>query len=572
VKHLWRLPHELLVPIFGVCLGFQSLAVEFGGVLKRLDVVKHGQISRLVHVDQGLFEGIGDIDVVRYHSLHVTLPPSSQDVLERLAWTLDEDDNGLVVMAVAHRTKPFWAVQYHPESVCSTHGLEIITRFWDLASRWPRVQSKHGPSKPFRIRPWPPQACSPSEIPFEARRQVFTREVEACDLSAAYVCEQLNDPTNDLSCALLDSAAVPGRFSIVACSLATAQHITYRIGGRHILIKSENHSKVIDLNGASVWEWLCSFMDAHRAVNGNPDIPFWGGLIGFVNYSMGTESLIPRKECNRTMESQGPPDLSFVFVERSVVLDNQTGLAHVQSLFPNDHEWMDSTAKVIASLKVCPSSDSTPVSASVIDIPEKNHYLSQIRHAQEYLASGDSYELCLTARTRVQLEGCATPQASRSRAWKVYNCLRSRNGAPFSCFLRLGPTTLVGSSPERFLSFTREGHCQLRPIKGTASKRLFPHRKDAEAALSVQKEFAENLMIVDLIRHDLHGITGAAVHVPKLCAVEEYETVWQLVSVIEGQTKSGSCARVLGASLPPGKHRTHNSKLLPIYLASLQVA
>jgi len=117
---------------------------------------------------------------------------------------------------------------------------------------------------------------------------------------------------------------------------------------------------------------------------------------------------------------------------------------------------------------------------------------------------------------------------------------------------RIGDVTMLGSSPERFLSFSREGLCQLRPIKGTASNSLHLTREDAIAALSVPKEFAENLMIVDLIRHDLYGATGGGVKVSKLCSVEEYETVWQLVSVIEGKTSPGACPLVLGASLPPG--------------------
>jgi len=556
IKHLWRLPQELSIPVFGVCLGFQSLAVEFGGILRRLEVVKHGHVSRLVHIGRNLFGGVGEVDVVRYHSLHVILPTSSESELERLAWTLDKDDNGAVAMAVAHKTRPFWAVQYHPESVCSTHGLEIISKFWDYARRWPRAHRDVGLPKSCHLNQWPlpDKYHRPLKTPLKAPRQVLVREIEAFDLPAAYVFEQLNDPVNDLSCALLDSAATPGRFSIVACSLASSQHITYRVGDRHILLRSGSHSNKVPLKDASVWEWLCSFMDANRASNGLQHLPFWGGLVGFISYAVGSDMLLAQSMRYQTKDSHAleSPDLSFVFVERSIVLDSQTGLAYVQSLLPDDHEWVDTTSEAIQSFKAVPSSESNPIPALAIEIPDKARYLSQINCAKGFLASGDSYELCLTARTRVHLEGRTAPQASRKRAWELYNCLRSRNGAPFSCFLRLGPTTLLGSSPERFLSFSRQGLCQLRPIKGTASKKLFPNRKDAEAALSVQKEFAENLMIVDLIRHDLYGITGADVHVPKLCVVEEYETVWQLVSVIEGQGTQGSCPRVLGASLPPG--------------------
>jgi para-aminobenzoate synthetase len=143
--------------------------------------------------------------------------------------------------------------------------------------------------------------------------------------------------------------------------------------------------------------------------------------------------------------------------------------------------------------------------------------------------------------------------------WALYKRLRRMNPAPFGVFLRLSDAVIVGSSPERFLSWDRSGHCQLRPIKGTVKKSATMTREKAHKILNSSKEQAENLMIVDLIRHDLSGIVGAGnCKVSKLMEVEEYETVYQLVSVIEGQLPqySGEDSPrgldVLKASLPPG--------------------
>ena len=103
--------------------------------------------------------------------------------------------------------------------------------------------------------------------------------------------------------------------------------------------------------------------------------------------------------------------------------------------------------------------------------------------------------------------------------------------------------------------------CQLRPIKGTVRKGPGITRAVAEELLAGSaKEVAENLMIVDLIRHDLHGALGENVNTTKFCGVEEYETVWQLVSVIEGTPAVGTSRQeefnlgwnVLKSSLPPG--------------------
>src|SRR5258708_5391320 len=185
----------------------------------------------------------------------------------------------------------------------------------------------------------------------------------------------------------------------------------------------------------------------------------------------------------------------------------------------------------------------------------------RIHKAKEYLSAGDSYELCLTARARVTAHPRKSPTSS---SWELYKRLRRHNPAPYSGFFRLHPSTLLSSSPERFLSFTRPPHsrCQLRPIKGTVRKAPGITREVAEELLAgSRKEVAENLMIVDLIRHDLHGVVGDDVSIKQFCRVEEYETVWQMVSVIEGGRSVSDDDRdtdilgpdVLKRSLPPGE-------------------
>jgi len=205
-----------------------------------------------------------------------------------------------------------------------------------------------------------------------------------------------------------------------------------------------------------------------------------------------------------------------------------------------------------------------PLNQSVVTLPDKARYISRINQAKEYLFAGDSYELCLTAQTRISIPSSHTPYPISS-SWERYKRLRKSNPAPHGAYLRLHPTTLLSSSPERFLSFSRPPHpiYQLRPIKGTVRKAPHITRAIAEQALvGSPKEVAENLMIVDLIRHDLHGVVGQDVVIKQFCAVEEYETVWQLVSVIEGSlsgfakhspdTEDQLGWQVLKHSLPPG--------------------
>jgi para-aminobenzoate synthetase len=158
-------------------------------------------------------------------------------------------------------------------------------------------------------------------------------------------------------------------------------------------------------------------------------------------------------------------------------------------------------------------------------------------------------------------------------AWPLYRKLRGLNAAPFAAYMRLKSLdqeiTILSSSPERFLSWNRNGGCQYRPIKGTVKKTDGMTLQDAEAILKPSlnaKDVAENLMITDLIRHDLHGVAGAGnVHVTKLFGVEEYKTVFQLVSVIEGKLpllaiESGNLRKPprLNSNISPVKSKAHH--------------
>jgi para-aminobenzoate synthetase len=105
IPALWQLSKEELLPIFGVCLGMQSLGVEHGAKIQRLNVPKHGILADVKHNATHLFGGLDRCTVVRYHSLHVTLEEGG--VLEELAYVDDGAENGHVVMGVRHTSKPF---------------------------------------------------------------------------------------------------------------------------------------------------------------------------------------------------------------------------------------------------------------------------------------------------------------------------------------------------------------------------------------------------------------------------------------------------------------------------------
>ena len=119
-------PQDL--PILGVCLGHQAIGQAYGGEVIRAQALMHGKTSRIHHNGKGLFKDIPDpFTGTRYHSLSIrqeTLPPE----LEVTAWTEDGE-----IMGVQHRERPVYGVQFHPESIATEYGHELLGNFLDLA-------------------------------------------------------------------------------------------------------------------------------------------------------------------------------------------------------------------------------------------------------------------------------------------------------------------------------------------------------------------------------------------------------------------------------------------------------
>ncbi len=119
-------PPEL--PMLGVCLGHQAIGQACGGKVVRCHEILHGKVSAITHIGTGLFKGLPQgFSVTRYHSLVID-PESLPDCLEVTA----RSQSG-VIMGLAHRTRPVYGVQFHPESIASEHGHALLKNFLELA-------------------------------------------------------------------------------------------------------------------------------------------------------------------------------------------------------------------------------------------------------------------------------------------------------------------------------------------------------------------------------------------------------------------------------------------------------
>nr|OQO28519.1 hypothetical protein B0A51_06526 [Rachicladosporium sp. CCFEE 5018] len=583
IGRLWSLPEAHVLPVLGICLGFQSLALAFGAKVERLKQPRHGLVTPIVHCGEDVFFGTGEVVVTQYHSLHARpssgvpqslgkdlwKPCSSRQEVLPLAWDLSDVENGPILMSVRHREKPFWGVQYHPESICSNaESHKLIANWCHTACDWNK-----------RLRPQPPRVCTgsefgsgidefaPSPLPSATAAE---RDVNVQWLSShlpetsdtAMIVEALRRECCHSNVILLESCireglpvnAETGQHSIFGIYGKDATHVQYWTHTSELLVHAggtELHRTTA--TSSDVLRYLDDFMQDHKASDGPPGSPFWGGLTGFVSYEAGLGTI----EVEAPSTSRKKPDIWFVFVERSVVVDHVSGRFHVQTLINDDHKWLTAIQGTVQhATRPCadtPTPSPSPLPPpKITSQPSKENYCAKVTECQSHLRAGLSYELCLTAQTHI---------LAHEAPWSLYLHLRALNPAPFAAYLSLSSpldaaegVTLISSSPERFLSWTREGKVQFRPIKGTVRKDSNMTREKAEAILKSPKEQAENLMIVDLIRHDLGGVPNVSnVHVPELMQVEEYTSLYQLVSVISGTLSPNSSGiPVLVASLPPG--------------------
>ena len=119
------------IPIFGVCLGHQAIGQTYGAKVVRAPTLMHGKVSAIHHGSRSVFRGInGDFKATRYHSLTIA-PETMPEVLEVTAWADDD-----VIMGVMHKSHPVHGVQFHPESIASEHGHQILRNFLEIAAAW----------------------------------------------------------------------------------------------------------------------------------------------------------------------------------------------------------------------------------------------------------------------------------------------------------------------------------------------------------------------------------------------------------------------------------------------------
>jgi para-aminobenzoate synthetase len=528
------------VPLLGVCLGHQGLGLMLEGDVGSAPVVMHGRRSAIHHDGVGLFAGMQqDLSVVRYHSLTVggSLGPDGRVI----AWT----EEG-VVMGIEHRRRPMWGVQFHPESIATDGGHQLVENFYALARA-------HNDAHPRDERPTPPQRPVRRRVARkdgQTKMHLLVRSIDGV-ASAERLFERLF--ADQEHAFWLDSADAP-------TTLAQHSFLGSSLGPERLVIEYDVEGKsVVRRTAAGRSSELGSIFDvldrelAERSLGQLEGMPpgLIGGFVGYLGYECKADCGSPN------VHRADTPDAVLMLANRIVAIDHVAGRTRLFALHEQDGEdeaarWLaEAAAAVRATLEEEPSSGdghAPPTGAGGVSHLRfrsgrgREQYLADIARCQAEMAAVESYEVCLTDQIHAD--------ARIEDPFSLYRMLRRRNPAPFSAYLKLGSVTLVSSSPERFIGIDRERHVQARPIKGTAPRSEDPAR-DAElrdSLLNDEKTFAEHLMIVDLLRNDLGRVCEVgSVGVPQFMAVEPYATVHQLLSTItgtlEGERSPVECVR-----------------------------
>lgn len=287
-------------------------------------------------------------------------------------------------------------------------------------------------------------------------------------------------------------------------------------------------------------------------------VPVTAGAFGYFAYELGWQlERLP----NWADDDLGLPDCYLGFYDRLVVVDHLEGRTHLTSTgLPES----GTNAPVRARQRlqelevlVAQSCEKIPVreqeeSFPLTDISKitghftRKTYCEAVQRAKDYITAGDIFQVNLSQRFTCPLS--ASP-------WTLYQRLRKINPAPFAAYLVYPEVVIASASPERFLQ-VRNDQVETRPIKGTRrrGKNLIEDYNLRAELLNSEKDRAELVMIVDLERNDIGRVCSfGSVRVPELVCLEEYATVFHLVSTVKGTlAPGGDLVDLLRATFPGG--------------------
>ena len=280
------------------------------------------------------------------------------------------------------------------------------------------------------------------------------------------------------------------------------------------------------------------------------DLPFNGGAIGYFSYDLARrlETLPVIAE-----DTEHIAEMALGIYKWAVIVDHKEKKSYLVGHDCEEQKWHALIAQ-FSQLPEQQEHDTFKVISPIDSNMDKAFYTLAFNRIKEYLKEGDCYQVNLAQRFVARCEG---------DPWTAYQTLRQLNAAPYSCYLNLPEVQILSSSPERFLKLTK-GVVETKPIKGTRPRKQddAEDQQQIKSLESSNKDRAENLMIVDLLRNDISKTCKkGSVKVPVIFNVESYATVHHLVSTVTGILADDQHALDLLKSCFPGGSITGAPKI-----------
>eukprot|EP00250_Pteridium_aquilinum_P020139 c24719_g1_i1 orf=196-3204(-) len=539
----------------------------------------------------------------------------------------DCENKAKVIMAVSHRKRPHFGVQFHPESVATLFGKKILENFRDITIVYWKEKGLTRNAKDEALVKGHTLAQKVSKdlafcvdsrsVPLRLYWGKVDGIASEAGGSEGIFCGLFGEGTAK-DTFWLDSSLQPGRarFSFMGGKGGRLwKRLTYSMSDKHGsgqgVLKIDNNKSVEEVHlEKGFLEFLSSELESYTTPKVDSEglpFDFWGGYVGYLGYELKAECGARFNQHNSKL-----PDACYFFIDQfiavdhsnndvyAVVLYQETPNTQMDNLFDDTKRnggnvpskgyknigsisgprlssatsseqlsaqaWVKETLKKVhelveggrdmsierrySSLLATSSLGSINTDSHFVIAKSRKQYMEDVEACLAYIRDGESYELCLTTQLQKRVNSLD--------ALGLYLTLRKMNPAPYAAWLHFGPEELCicCSSPERFLRLDQRGVIEAKPIKGTIPRGRSPAEDEAlRSKLQYsEKDQAENLMIVDLLRNDLGRVCKpGSVHVPSLMAVESYATVHTMVSTVRGikrpDATSIDCVR---ASFPGG--------------------
>lgn len=393
----------------------------------------------------------------------------------------DQGTQQVTVMAFQHRSLPLWGVQFHPESVSTEHGEQMMLNFQKETLRWLHQQPVK--TAPLSSRLLSYSAALPKTHRIE-QTHAFRAIVKTLDywIDPGEVAERCNPVC------WLDSSRTSSPYSRQSIlSTEPAFTLSYTTLQKQLTVTDRDQEWQETLS-VTFFDYLAELVGRIEKM---PSDQFQGGFVGYFGYEMKRESLDGyHTPAEQQYPHHGEPDAAFQFIDKFIVFDHTRHTISLTCLVQTKKEgngslldkagfhheeqalaWMDHQTQLLFNHKpitIISTPPRSPKHQSTDLVPdvEHDHYLKNIDQCIQSIKEGDAYEICLTTRFRLNL-----PNINNFKELYTKH-LRRNNPAPFSALVQFPSVCLMSSSPERFLSVSADHKSEMKPIKGTISRVL----------------------------------------------------------------------------------------------------